>query len=145
MGEGEGHGGQALGGRVDEHHGVLLPQLAGQLVPHTAPQVDHLLAVVIGAAGTAQFAPPSEVLDERLAHRLQATADVPLNFREPRRPIAHRLRPFISHECFCHLGPFRTALDASQVPRFHDAVPEARHRQRAAHGGVSPATHRRAR
>ena len=91
MGEGESHGSQTFGGRVHEHHRVLLPRLSGQLVPHTAPQVDHFLAVVIGAAGAAQFTPPSEILDERLAHRLKATADVPLNYRESRTPIAHRL------------------------------------------------------
>ena len=88
MGEGEGHGSQTLGGRVDEHHGVLLPQLAGLLVPHTAPQVDHFLAVVIGAAGAAQFTPPSEVLDKCLAHGLKATTDLPLDFRESRTPTA---------------------------------------------------------
>ena len=57
VGDGEGHRGQALGGRVDEHHGVPLPRLARLLVPDTAPQVDDLLAVVIGAAGAAQFVP----------------------------------------------------------------------------------------
>ena len=45
VGDGQGHRGQALGGRVDEHHRVPLPRLAGQLVPDPAPEVDDLLAV----------------------------------------------------------------------------------------------------
>ena len=66
--DGQRHRGQALGGRVDDHHGVLLPRLASLLVPDAAPQVDDFLAGTIGAAGAAQFAPPSEVLGEGLAH-----------------------------------------------------------------------------
>ena len=78
VGEGQGHGGQALGGRVDDDHGVLLPRLARLLVADAAPEVDDLLAAVIGAAGAAQLAPPSEVLGKRLAHGLKAAADVSL-------------------------------------------------------------------
>ena len=37
-----------------------------------------------------------------------------------------RLRRLISHETRWHCGPFGTTLDASQVRRLHDAVPEAR-------------------
>ena len=54
--DGERHRGQALGGRVDDHHRVLLPGLAGPLVPNAAPQVDDLLAAVKGTAGSAQLA-----------------------------------------------------------------------------------------
>ena len=76
VGEGERHRGQALGGRVDDHHGVLLPRLAGLLVANAAPEVDDLLAAVIDTAGAAQLSAPGEVLGERLAHRLEATTDV---------------------------------------------------------------------
>ena len=55
VGDGQGHRGQALGGRVDEHHRVPLPRLARLLVPDPAPEVDDLLAVVVGAAGAAQL------------------------------------------------------------------------------------------
>jgi hypothetical protein len=79
VGDGERHGGQTLRGRVDHHHRVLLPGLTRLLVPSAAPQVDHLFAAVIGAAGAAQFSPPSEVLDERLAHHLKARLDLSLN------------------------------------------------------------------
>ena len=46
VGEGEGHGGQALRGRVDDDHRVLLPRLARLLVANAAPEVDDLLAAV---------------------------------------------------------------------------------------------------
>ena len=69
--DGKRHRGQALGGRVDDHHRVLLPGLARLLVSDTAPDVDDLLAAVIGTAGAAQLAASSEVLDERLAHGLK--------------------------------------------------------------------------
>jgi len=78
VGDGQGHRGQALGGRVHEHHGVPLPRLARPLVPDPAPQVDHFLAVAIRAAGTAQFIPSGEVLGKRLAHCLKAATDVSL-------------------------------------------------------------------
>ena len=74
VGDGERHRGQALGGRVDDHHRVLLPRLARLLVSDTAPEVDDLLAAVIGAAGAAQLAASSEVLGKRLAHGLEATS-----------------------------------------------------------------------
>jgi hypothetical protein len=64
---------------VDQHHGVLLPRLTGTLTPNAAPQIDNLLAAVKGAAGSAQLASPNKIIDERLAHGLKATADVPLN------------------------------------------------------------------
>ncbi len=46
VGDGQRHRGQALGRRVDDHHRVLLPRLAGLLVSDTAPEVDDLLAAV---------------------------------------------------------------------------------------------------
>ena len=44
VGDRQRHRGQPLGGRVDDHHGVLLPGLARLLVPDTAPEIDDLLA-----------------------------------------------------------------------------------------------------
>jgi hypothetical protein len=76
---GERHRCQALCGRVDDHHGVLLPGFAASLVPNAAPQVDDLFTTVIGAAGSAQLVPPNKILGERLAHSLKAGADVPVN------------------------------------------------------------------
>ena len=73
--DGQGHRGQALGGRVDDHHRVPLPRLAGLLVSNAAPEVDDLLAALIGTAGAAQLPASSEVLGKRLAHGLEAGAD----------------------------------------------------------------------
>ena len=92
VGEGERHGGQTLGGRVDDHHGVLLPRLAGLLVPNAAPQVDDLLAAMIGAAGAAQLTSPGEVLGKRLAHAFKAAADVPVNPRRSEASMGKLLR-----------------------------------------------------
>ncbi len=78
MGDGKGHRRQALGSRVDEHHGVLLPGLARLLVPDTAPEVNDLLAVTIDTAGAAQFLTPSEIVDEGLAYALETASDVSL-------------------------------------------------------------------
>ena len=78
VGEREGHRGQALGGRVDDHHGVLLPRLARPLVSNTAPQVDDLLAAVVHAAGAAEFVASSEVVVKGLAHGLEPGTDVSL-------------------------------------------------------------------
>ena len=78
MGDRQGHGGQALGGRVDEHHGAPLPRLACPLVPNTAPEVDDLLAAVVGTARAAQLPALYEVLGKYLAHGLKAPTDVSL-------------------------------------------------------------------
>src|SRR5262249_37185453 len=75
VGNGERHSGQALGGRMDDHHRVLLPRLARQLVPDTAPEVDDFFAGVIRTTGAAELAASSEVVAECLAHRLEATTD----------------------------------------------------------------------
>jgi hypothetical protein len=74
--DGQGHGGQALGGRVDEHHGVLLPRLARLLVPDAAPEIDDLLASMIGAAGAPQFPTSSEVVGKGVAYGANARTDV---------------------------------------------------------------------
>ena len=64
---------------MDHYHGVLLPRFPGLLVSNTAPQVNDLLAVDKGATGSAQLPSPNKVLNERLTHGLEATADAPLN------------------------------------------------------------------
>ena len=79
VGEGERHRGQTLRGRVDDHHGVLLPWLAGLLVADAAPEIDDLLAAMIDTAGAAQLPAPGEVLGECLAHCLEARTDVPVD------------------------------------------------------------------
>src|SRR5690606_2625941 len=79
--ERERHGSQALGGRVDQDHGAFFPRLAGRLVARAAPQVDDLLAAVVGAAGAAQLAASEEVLDERIARRFETGLDAPLDAR----------------------------------------------------------------
>jgi len=61
---------------MDDDHRVLLPRLAGQLVPRTPPEVDDLLPVVIRTAGAAQFSALDEVIDKRLAYRREARAHV---------------------------------------------------------------------
>ena len=78
VGDGQGHRGQALGGRVHEDHRVPLPRLTRLLVANTAPEVDDLLAVNVGAAGAAEFVPSIEVVGKRSGHRLEATTDVSL-------------------------------------------------------------------
>jgi hypothetical protein len=79
MGNGQRHRRQALGGRVDEDHGVPLPRLARRLVSDAAPHVDDLFASEVGAACAAQLASPGEVLGERFADVLKAAADLTLN------------------------------------------------------------------
>ena len=79
VGDRQGHRGEALGGRVDDDHRVPLPGLARHLVPNTAPEVDDLLAAIVGAAGAAQLPALSEVLLERVAHGLEAATDVSLD------------------------------------------------------------------
>ena len=78
VGECQGHGCQALRGRVDDDHRVLLPRFARLLVADAAPEVDDLLAVAIGTAGATQLTASGEVLGKRLAHRFKATTDVSL-------------------------------------------------------------------
>ena len=45
-------------------------------VATVAPEVDDLLAVVIGTAGAAKLAAVREVLGERVAHGFESAADV---------------------------------------------------------------------
>ena len=64
--------------RVHEHHRVTLPRLASFFVTNPAPEVDDLLAVNVGTAGTTELVPVDEVLGKYLADRLKATTDVSL-------------------------------------------------------------------
>ena len=50
MREGQRHGGESLGRRVDDHHGVPLPRLGRLPVANAAPEIDDLLALAEGAA-----------------------------------------------------------------------------------------------
>ena len=72
MREGKRHRRQALGGRVDDHHRVALPRLAGLPVADTAPEIHDLLAVVIGAAGAAQFSAAAKFSANASRTRLEA-------------------------------------------------------------------------
>ena len=79
MGDRQSHRSQALGCRVDQDHGVLFPRLTGRLVPHTAPQVNDLLASVVHATGAAQFVSPRKILSERVSHGIKARAHMAFN------------------------------------------------------------------
>jgi hypothetical protein len=57
VGEGHDHSGRALGGREHQDHRVCLPGLTGGLVAGPGPEVDHLLAVAIDAAGGSKLLP----------------------------------------------------------------------------------------
>ena len=74
----QGHGRQALRGRVNDDHRVPFPRVARLLVSDAAPEVDDLLAVLIGTAGAAQLTASSKVLGKRRTHRFKATTDVSL-------------------------------------------------------------------
>jgi hypothetical protein len=75
------HRSEPLGGGVDDHHGVLLPWLAGGLVADAAPQIDHLLPAAIDAACRPELVSADEVLNEGFADRLEALADGSANVR----------------------------------------------------------------
>jgi hypothetical protein len=79
VGERQGHGGQALGGRVDDHHRASLPWFACLLVPDAAPEVDDLLAAAKRTASAAQLPASRKVLGKGFVHSLEAAADVPFD------------------------------------------------------------------
>ena len=64
---------------MDDHHRVLLPRFSGLLVPDTALEVEDLLTVMKGTAGSTELASPDKVLGEDLANGLKTAADVPLD------------------------------------------------------------------
>jgi len=78
MRERQRHRGQALGGRVDDRHGALLPRLSGLSASNTAPEVDDLLAAMIGTAGAAELVPVREVVGEGLADGFEPATDASL-------------------------------------------------------------------
>ena len=91
MGKRDSHRRQAFGGRVDQDHGVSFPRLAGRLVSHTAPEVDHFLATVIHAAGAAEFVAAREIFGECMAHGLETRTDMALDADSA--AIIHRATP----------------------------------------------------
>ena len=62
------HRGNPLGGRVDEHHRVLVPRPPGLRVGNTPPEVDDLLPPVVGTKCCAGLESVVEVGLERVAH-----------------------------------------------------------------------------
>jgi hypothetical protein len=76
--EGERHGSQALGRRVDDHHRVLLPRLARLLVPDSTPEVDDLFAILLGTAGAPLFSTSRESGGKGFANDLKPLSDVSL-------------------------------------------------------------------
>ena len=72
MSEGQRHGGESLGRRVDDHHGVPLPRLGRLAVANAAPEIDDLLAVAVGAARAAELTPADEVGDKCVPHSLES-------------------------------------------------------------------------
>jgi len=76
VGNSQRHRGQTLRGRVDDHHRVRLPRVAGVRVSYAAPEVDDLLALMVRTARAAQLPAAFEVLDERLGHGLESRTDV---------------------------------------------------------------------
>ena len=79
VGDRESHRGETLGRRVDHHHGVRLPRRTGLLVADAAPEIDDLFAAMIDTTAAAQLPATREVLDECVAHGLEARADVPVH------------------------------------------------------------------
>jgi hypothetical protein len=61
---------------MHDDHRVPLPWIGSLFIPDAAPQIDDLLAPAIGAARTAEFAAPDEILGKRVMHGLEAVADV---------------------------------------------------------------------
>ena len=138
MGDRQGHGGQSLGGRVDEDHGVPLPRLASPLVPEAAPEVDDLLAAAIGAAGAAQLPASGKILGKRFVHGLEAAADVSFDRDAIQRRHRHKTPPNVDPRGFAPRTPPDTL---SRAPRRRRSVqlasPRARSRRRpSARGAV---------
>src|SRR5262249_33384501 len=60
------------------------------LVPDPAPEIHDHLTGHDHTHRPAQLAPPREVVDERVAHRLEASSDYPANLLVTRlRPVSH--------------------------------------------------------
>src|SRR5215212_8851901 len=76
MRDGQCHCSEPFGCRMDDHHRVLLPRLSRLPVSDAAPEIDYQLATVIATARAAQLVASREIVDERFAHRLEATSDL---------------------------------------------------------------------
>ena len=63
-------------------HGVGLPRFAGCQIPDAAPQVNHLIPMLIEAARCAELVSPGEVLEEGVAHRFEPMGDKTLDVRD---------------------------------------------------------------
>ena len=72
VGDRERHRRQTLGGRVDDHHRILLPRFAGRPVANPAPEVDHLFATMINATGAAEFVAAGEIFGEGFTYGFEA-------------------------------------------------------------------------
>src|SRR5687768_17658556 len=75
----ESHCRHALGRRIDQSHRIFFPCLAGRLVSHASPKVNHLLTLLIHTARGAQLAPPREIFDERISYRFITGAHKSVN------------------------------------------------------------------
>jgi hypothetical protein len=64
---------------MDDDHRVLLPRCSCVLVADPTPEIDHLLAPNVGAAGATQLTAPGKVLGKRFAHPFKATTGVSLD------------------------------------------------------------------
>ena len=96
MGKRHGHGRQPLGSREDEDHRVLFPRLAGRLIANAPPQIDHLFALVVDAAGAPQLVAARKILCERLPHALKPCTRIPVNLGARRNFLYHgTLLPYL--------------------------------------------------
>jgi hypothetical protein len=86
MRERQRHRRQALSGRPDERHGVLLPRLARLTVAYAAPQVDDLLTIPVSAARAT--APRSPMWSTSSGSRRPSCRS---RLRKPARAAAHAL------------------------------------------------------
>jgi hypothetical protein len=92
--EGQRHGGESLGGRVDDHHGVALPRLGRLPVANAAPEIDDLLTPAVGAARAAELPATRKVVDKCVPHSLESGADVAVDVRcRCRHDSLRRRRP----------------------------------------------------
>src|SRR6185369_10165298 len=97
MGQRQSHRGQALGGGVNNNHRVFFPGIARRLVPHTAPQINYLLAPVIDTTSRTQFVSFGEIPGERLPYRLITAADKAMYF-DRMRNLNERVISFLLNQ-----------------------------------------------
>ena len=78
---GQRHRGEALGGRHDDDHRVLVPRLVAVGRAAATPQIDDLLAAPVRSDRGADLAAFGEVALELGAHLLEARSDEPVDVR----------------------------------------------------------------